>query len=173
MRYDLREQLHPKRLSIAMWDYSWLHCHYPSATYADYDRVTDELLERGFNTVRIDAMPWVIGQLTHPDEMTTVKGQPLGNWGLCDIDRKHAVAQELAEFMTITQRKGISVILSTWGHVHPEHPNKNSDSFLQVWERTLSFLAERNLLTHVLYIDLDQEFPLSAPTPLSWRSWAA
>jgi hypothetical protein len=159
MSYDLREQLNPKRLSIAMWDYSWLHCHYPSGTYDDYDRVTDELLERGFNTVRIDSFPWIIGQLTHPDEITTVKGQPLANWGPCDIDRKHAVAQELAAFMTITQRKGIFVILSTWGHAHPEHPEKNPDNFFQVWERTLSFLDERNLLTHVLYIDLDQEFP--------------
>ena len=80
-------------------------------------------------------------------------------WGHCDQDRPHAVAQELAEFMEITRRKGIYVILSTWGGDCREYPGKTSEEFLPVWEKTLAFLQERSLLEHVIYVDLDQEFP--------------
>ncbi len=161
--FDLTEHLRPHRLTIAMWDYSWLNAHYPTGSFGDFDRVTDELLERGFNTVRIEAFPWVIGQLTHPEEETTVKGDPLANWGPSDVDRKHAVAHELFEFMEITRRKGIFVMLSSWGVTHPEYPEKRPGDFFQVWERTLSLLDERGLLAHVLFIDLDQEFPFFSP----------
>ena len=105
-----------------MWDFSWLKAHYAGASFADFDRVTDELLARGFNTVRIDAFPWIIGRQRNPQEITTIRGEPLVTWGHCDQDRPHAVAQELAEFMEITRRKGIYVILSTWGGDCREYP---------------------------------------------------
>jgi len=172
MNYDLREQLSPKRLTIAMWDFSWLNSHYPGASFADFDQVTDELLERGFNTVRIEAFPWIIGNLGRPDETVTIPEEPLANWGMCDRDRLHAVAQELAEFMTITRNKGIYVILSTWGSVCKEYPDKTPENFLMVWEKTLAFLNERGLLEHVLYIDLDQEFPYFSPNSTNLRELA-
>ncbi len=157
--YDLTEALRPQRLTIAMWDFSWLNAHYPSGSFEDLDRVTDEVLERGFNTLRIEAFPWVIGQLESLTEESTVKGDPLANWGHSDVDRKHAVAQELIAFMEITRRKGIYVILSTWGVTHPEYPGKDPEKLFQVWERTLRMLEERGLLELVVFIDLDQEFP--------------
>lgn len=159
MRYDMREQLTPTRATIAMWDFSWVNMHYPGAAFADFDRVTDELLARGFNTVRIDPFPWIVGSLRNPGETVTIPADPLATWGACDRDRPHAVAQELAEFMEVTRRKGIYVILSTWGYTCREYPNKSTDDFLAVWEKTLAFLHERGLLEHVIYIDLDQEFP--------------
>jgi hypothetical protein len=159
MKYDIRDHLTPKRATIAMWDYSWLNAHYPGASFADFDRITDELLARGFNTVRIEAFPWIIGRQRSPQEIVTIPGNPLGTWGMSDRDRPHAVAQELTEFMEITRRKGIYVILSTWGCDCPEYPGKTPEEFLPVWEKTLAFLHERGLLGHVIYIDLDQEFP--------------
>lgn len=159
MYFDIREKLTPKRATIAMWDFSWINAHYIGGSFEDFDKVTDELLERGFNTVRIEALPWIIGRLQNPDEKITIPGQPLATWGVCDQDRSHPIAQELAEFMSITQRKGIYVILSTWGVCCPEYPEKRPELFLSVWEKTLAFLEERRLLSHVLYIDLDQEFP--------------
>lgn len=173
MKYDIREHLTPRRAAIAMWDYSWLKGHYAGASFADFDLVTDELLSRGFNTVRIDAFPWIIGRLRSPDETVTIPGNPLANWGLCDRDRPHAVARELAEFMGITQRKGIYVILSTWGVTCPQYPGTTPGEFLMVWEKTLAFLHERGLLKHVLYIDLDQEFPYFSPNRTKLNELAA
>lgn len=166
--YDMREELLPSRLTIAMWDYSWLYMHYPGGAFENYDKVTDELLARGFNTVRIDAFPLVIGKLEHIDQEVTIPGDPLRNWGPTDKDRKHVVVTELLEFMYMTKKKNISVILSSWGLGASEFPNIRSDfadpkEHWQAWEKVLDILKENELLDHVVYVDFDQEFPYFSP----------
>lgn len=166
--YDLREGLIPKRLALTMWDFSWLYCHYKGASYEDYDKVTDELLERNFNCVRIDCFPQIIGELAHDDDEVTIPANPKANWGHSDIDVKHKIIKELIEFMEICKRKGIYVILSSWNSSCVEVPgerviNKSLEQYLANWERTINILKERDLLEHVAYVDLDQEFPYFSP----------
>ena len=166
--YDMRSALYPSRLTIAMWDYSWLYMHYPGGVFEDYDQVTDELLERGFNTVRIDAFPLVIGKLERPDQEVTIPGDPLRNWGATDMDRKHTVGIELIEFMRVTKKKNISVILSSWGLGAREFPGIRNDfsepkEFWKAWKKVLDILKENELLDHVVYVDFDQEFPYFSP----------
>src|ERR1035438_8528474 len=55
--YDMRDHLNPRRLTIAMWDVAYALRHQPGGSFADYDRVMDEAVERGYNTLRIDPMP--------------------------------------------------------------------------------------------------------------------
>ena len=166
--YDMRTGLTPSRLTIAMWDYSWLNQHYQGGDYEDYNQLTDELIERGFNTVRIDAFPLVIGKLENDEQEVTIAGAPLRNWGASDIDRKHAVVLELLEFMKITKEKNISVILSSWGRGANEFPDIRNDyanlkDFWKAWEKVLDLLKENDLLSHVVYVDFDQEFPYFSP----------
>ena len=166
--YDMRTGLSPSRLTIAMWDYSWLNKHYPGGEYENFDKVTDELIERGFNTVRIDAFPLVIGKLDNNRQMVTIAGDTLRNWGASDTDRKHAVALELLEFMRSTKEKNISVILSSWGKGAVEFPDIRKDytqmkDFWKAWEKVLDLLKENDLLGHVVYVDFDQEFPYFSP----------
>ena len=166
--YDMRTGLDPSRLTIAMWDFSWLTMHYKGGAYEDYDKVTDELLERGFNTVRIDAFPLVIGKLGALDQKVTIPGMPLENWGPSDKDRKHAIVSELLDFMTVTKRKNIKVILSSWGYGAKEFPNIKDDymdmeTFWKAWEKTLDLLKANDLIDHVAYVDFDQEFPWFSP----------
>jgi len=59
----MRDGLKPRRVTNAMWDYSWLTQHYPGGAFADFNQAADALAEREFNTVRIDAFPLVIGAL--------------------------------------------------------------------------------------------------------------
>jgi hypothetical protein len=166
--FDMRSGLNPSRLTIAMWDFSWLYMHYPGGAFEDFDRVTDELLERGFNTVRIDAFPLIIGKIQNVDDEVTIPGDPLRNWGPSDKDRKHAIIKELISFMEITKAKNIQVILSSWGQECTEFPNIKEDfedkrSFWRAWEKTLDLLADKDLLSHVAYVDFDQEFPYFSP----------
>ena len=49
-------------LAIAMWDFSWLERRWPGAGYEDWDKVLDELAERGYNAVRIDAYPHLLAE---------------------------------------------------------------------------------------------------------------
>ncbi len=160
---DVREGLKPSRLTIAMWDFSWLYGHYPGGWAEDFEKVTDELLERKFNTVRIDAFPLVIHDL-HVKGQTRylVPADPLRNWGLSTIDWEHDVVGELKEFMGIAQRKGLHVILSSWG-IGRSATHTQRETFWKAWERVLDILRKGRLLEHVLYVDFDQEFPYFSP----------
>ncbi|MEA1951666.1 MAG: cellulase-like family protein [Planctomycetota bacterium] len=160
---DIRKDLEPARLTIAMWDFSWLYCHYPGGAFEDYDKVTDELLQRGFNTVRIDAFPMVIDQLiSDKQEKFKVPADPLRNWGPSEKEWEHNAIAELIDFMTITKAKGISVILSSWGKGDRKRYS-NRKRFWKAWETVLDILQEKGLLDHVLYVDFDQEFPYFSP----------
>lgn len=169
VNYDMRSELSPSRLTIAMWDFSWLNQHYKGGFFEDYNKVIDELIERGFNTVRIDAFPLVIGKMDNNDQEITISAAPLENWGATDRDRKHAVINELLDFMKIAKEKNISVILSSWslGGVI-EFPNLKEDyanpkEIWKAWEKVLDILKKEDLLSHVVYVDFDQEFPFFSP----------
>ena len=53
-KFDCRKLLDPQRMTIMMWDQAYLVRHVPGESFADYGRVLDEAVERGYNTVRID-----------------------------------------------------------------------------------------------------------------------
>jgi len=142
--------------------------HYPGGAFEDFDKTTDELLERGFNTIRIDAFPLIIGKLDSLNQEITIPGNPLFNWGPSDKDRLHAPVQELISFMEVTKSKNINVILSTWGTGCSEFPDilkgyADRKVFWAAWERTLDILKEKDLLSNVAYVDFDQEFPFFSP----------
>lgn len=166
--YDMRNDLSPQRLTIAMWDFSWLFMHYPGGAFEDYDKVTNELLERGFNTIRIDAFPLIIGKLDSLNQQITIQGDPLRNWGASDKDRLHSPVNELIKLLEITKAKKINVILSSWGNGCKEFPDILKDYadrkvFWSAWERILDILKEKNLLDQIVYVDFDQEFPFFSP----------
>lgn len=121
---DMRDGLTPRRVTNAMWDFSWLTQHYAGGAFPDFGKAADELVERGFNTVRIDAFPLVIGALKSDDETITIPGNPLANWGMSDRDREHAPVRELVEFMNAMKQRSISVILSSWGKDCKEYPDR-------------------------------------------------
>jgi hypothetical protein len=119
--------------------------------------------------VRIDAFPLVIGALKSEGETITIRGEPLANWGLADRDREHALVNELVQFMRAMKRRGLWVILSSWGRNCKEYPDrqaalaKDREGFRQCWARTLDILGRHDLLDRVLYVDFDQEFPFFSP----------
>ncbi len=45
------------RLTIAMWDFSWLTAHHKGGAYENLEQRVAEAAERGFNTLRIDCFP--------------------------------------------------------------------------------------------------------------------
>jgi hypothetical protein len=59
----IRRLNHP--VAIAMWDFSWLLRRHPHGGFENYDRALDELAERGYNAVRIDVFPHLVGLAGH------------------------------------------------------------------------------------------------------------
>src|SRR5512141_368940 len=49
-----------KPLAIAMWDFSWILRHHRYGEFENWDRVLNELAERGYNAIRMDAMPHLV-----------------------------------------------------------------------------------------------------------------
>ena len=47
-------------LAITMWEFSWLERRWPGAGYEDWDQALSELVERGYDAIRIDAFPHLV-----------------------------------------------------------------------------------------------------------------
>ena len=50
----------PRRLTITLWDFTWYTQTTPGEPFHDLDVAFAEAVERGYNTVRICAMPFLL-----------------------------------------------------------------------------------------------------------------
>jgi Sugar-binding cellulase-like len=164
--------------AIAMWDFSWLERRWPGAGYEDWDQALNELVERGYDAVRIDAYPHLVA--ADPEKSWLLK--PLWNtqdWGAPGFVRV-SVVPALHEFIAKCRDRGIKVALSTWYRedednvrmkiVGPEH-------MASIWKTTLAGIKRAGLLETILCVDLCNEWPGPpyAPfvkPPLDWPDWS-
>jgi hypothetical protein len=107
------------RLAITLWDFSWYVRTAPGEPFENLDRAFTEAGDRGYNCVRICAMPFLLFRSGLDTSRLTL--HPLGGdygqntrWydvgGVTTIDAKE---QTLALFRA-AQRHGFSVIVSSW-----------------------------------------------------------
>ncbi|MEO1235469.1 MAG: cellulase-like family protein [Planctomycetota bacterium] len=152
-------------VAITMWDFSWLERRWPGAGYEDWGRALDELAERGYDCVRIDAYPHLVA---HDPDATyeLIPTWHFWDWGspsLCDV----RVMPALLEFMRCCADRGIRVALSTW--YREDRHNLRMDIADPVhqadqWLAVLGHVERAGLLDTVLFLDLCNEWPL--------RRWA-
>jgi hypothetical protein len=159
--FDMREHLRPRRLTMVMWDHTFLTRHVPGESFADYDRVLDEAIERGYNTIRIDPAPQAI-DLSRPEAIidhsdfdkpyipwTNPKGckGPLGQW--------------LIEFMGKLQARKLNYILSAWWWPFQMTLGeaRSMDEAVERWLPLLRQWEKRFGFEGLLFVDLVNEFP--------------
>jgi len=155
-----------ERLAISMWDFSWLlRRDGAEAEYADWDRALDELAERGYNCVRIDAFPHLISQTA---ERFVIRPQrPRFMWG------NHASVEVgprrgLVEFVRKARERGVRVGLSSWfvdDDTHQRRSIRAPEDLSRSWRSVLDLLAGEGLLDAVAWVDLCNEFPLGIWVP--------
>ena len=113
-RFDMRAWLDPRRLTILMWDQSYLFRHAPGESFENYDRVLDEAIERGYNTLRLDPLPQLI-DLAHP-ETSFQWGNP--HWPYMPWAWNKAgegpLGQWMIELVEKALARGLSYTLSSW-----------------------------------------------------------
>ena len=98
--------------AITMWDFSWLERRWPGAGYEDWDQALDELAERGYDAVRIDAYPHLVA--ADAQRSWLLKPQwDTQDWGAPTLVRVQ-VMPALLEFIGKCRDRGIKVGLSTW-----------------------------------------------------------
>lgn len=170
-RFDMRDYLNPKRLTLVMWDVAYALRHVPGGSFADYDRVLDETAERGYNTVRIDPMPqWI--DLSKPNRIlhwpdpkwpfqpwlwTGAVTGPVGLW--------------IIEFMEkLRRRPQLNYTLSAWWLMDPPPPMPavlrrpaNHIEGAEMWAMLLTEWKRRFGFEGLVYVDIANESPFFFP----------
>jgi hypothetical protein len=157
-------QQHPR--AITMWDFSWLERRWSGGGYEDWDRALDELVDRGYDAVRIDAYPHLIAAGAER------------SWELVPVWTEHAwgsplrthvqVQPQLNEFIAKCRDRNVAVGLSSWFREDTEDTRMRLDSapaLADAWIETLRSIEADGLLDAILYVDLANEFPLRPFAP--------
>jgi hypothetical protein len=148
------------RRAITMWEFSWIERRWPGAGYEDWDLALDELYVRGYNAVRIDPFPHLLGADPHktwtlwPEWNTQM-------WGSPDVNRI-VLVPALFDFLGKCRDRGIMVGLSTW-YRKDEADTRMTITGPEVmaanWVKTLDLIAEAGYIDSILYTDLCNEWP--------------
>lgn len=175
---DMLNKYKPR--AITMWDFSWLERRWPGAGYEDWDVVLDELVERGYNAVRIDAYPHLIAKAPAKEWLLNeVWNQQV--WGSPDLNVVQ-VQPFLNEFLSKCSTRDIKVGLSSWYRQDVDNTLMEittPDKLADCWIKTLESIDKEGLLDTVLYVDLCNEWPGNIWAPffaeqyphISWGQW--
>ena len=155
--------------AVTMWDFSWLLRRFgDEAEYSDVDQVLDELAERGYDVVRIDAFPHWIAADRNGSQVSEIVAEPQpagfmwGNHSQVVVEPRAA----LLEFLTGLAGRGLQAGLSTW--FTPDSTGRAEEietpaDLARIWLETLRVIADADLLGSIAYVDLCNEWPAWAP----------
>lgn len=152
--------------AITMWDFSWLERRWPGAGYEDWDRALDELAERGYNAVRLDAYPH-LHAIDPQREWTILPCWNQQDWGSASRNRV-AIQPALNVFLEKCAARGIKVGLSSWYQDDTTHARQlitTPEVHGQQWVGVIDAIASAGLLDTVLYVDLCNEWPFTCWAP--------
>lgn len=154
--------------AIAMWDFSWLERRYPGGGYEDWPRRLGELRERGYDAVRIDCYPHLVG--LQPDRQWTLRPcWTEHDWG-APFDQEVDPRRGLVEFMALCAENDLRVTLSSWFREDIDDTRmtlQDPARFADAWLSTLQHIDDHGLLGLVDYVDLINEFPLPIFAPFA------
>ncbi|MGC5170099.1 cellulase-like family protein [Microbacterium sp. DT81.1] len=156
--------------AITMWDFSWLERRWPGAGYEDWDLALQELADRGYDAVRIDAYPHLVS--ADPDGVwDLVPAWNQTSWGAQSPVTVQPLPA-LLDFIRAAERHGVGVALSTWYRQDASDARmdiRTADDQGRIWVDTLRHIDAAGLLDTILYVDLCNEFPIPPWTPYLYR----
>jgi hypothetical protein len=146
--------------AISMWEFSWIERRWDGAGFEDWDRALDELLERGYDAVRIDPFPHLLSANPHKT-WTLLPQWNTQIWGSPDVNRI-VLLPALFQFIGKCHDRGIMVGLSTWYRQDEDNTRmriSGPEVLAEQWLKTLDLIADAGLLDAILYTDLCNEWP--------------
>lgn len=162
--FDMRDYLNPQRLTILMWDQAFLLRHDLGGSFEDYDRVLEETLERGYNTVRLDPLlQWVDLAKPELELHWNDPDLPYMPWAW-DRDVTGRVGLWLIEFMETLSQKDLYYTLSSWWQ-RPNGPEllkpypKSNVEAAEQWAQYLEKWRKRFGFDRLVYVDIHNEWP--------------
>lgn len=175
----------PPRLTITLWDFTWYTQTTPGEPFADLDATFEQAVERGYNTVRICAMPFLLFG-DHDIDTTALRFTRIGGdvgirtrWydvaGGAVLDgRAH-----LAELFRAARRHGCYVILSSWEYqqspaflegsewydaLRAVQPHDRHTVLADAMGDLVQWLKDEDLADHIAYAELHNEVDFSRLT---------
>ena len=159
-------------LAIAMWDSSWLRRRYDGGGFENFDQVLDELVDRGYNAVRIDVFPHLIANApdgTNSERFLDPSGFGNHQFGFAGWGSPWTVytypRRDVVEFIKACEARNVYVLLSTW--LKPTADPRNEwvngpEDLIRIWDETLQFLSENDCMKNIIGVDVENEIPVGA-----------
>lgn len=174
--------------ALAMWDHTWIFRHYPGGDFESFEHVLDELVDRGYNAVRIEAFPHLIAPdpqgVTQDEFLFAINKFDAVLWGY-EWSVVINPRRKLIEFLRACRERGVRAGLSGWlpdeslmdlphdpqadnpnfFNAHPRDRVKRTDRFegaqglIHMWDSVFRLIQENDLLDTVLYCDILNEYP--------------
>lgn len=172
----------PRRLTITLWDFSWYTMTMPGEAFEDLDRAFAEAVERGYNTVRICAMPFLLfgsANLDYRSLHLTNLGGAFGQRTRWYNTKGGAVLdgrQHLLRLFEAAKRHNCSIILSSWEYqqspsflTSPDWydalmaipPTARFLALAHAMGKLISFLKDHELADRIAYAELHNEVDLT------------
>jgi hypothetical protein len=164
------------RLTIAMWDFTWLTAHHKGGTYENLEQRVREAAERGFNTLRIDCFPSRVLDGKSVFIKNYDAGRQLPFWGQTGTDHEDDVLKKLTLLSNVCRKYNIMLGLDSWekGHmlrrdlinlhgisdpIKPEAEEKTFRQFSDTWVKALKLMREEGILERTVWVAPMNEVP--------------
>jgi hypothetical protein len=102
------------RLTISMWDFSWLQASYPGGPYENLERRVAEAAERGYNTLRVDCFPSRVLEPVSRFEKNWDSAVNVPQWGQCAATFTCSVRKKVAELAELCRKHKLWLGLDSW-----------------------------------------------------------
>ncbi len=167
----------PDRLTLTLWDFSWFVRTGPGEPFADLDRAFAEAVERGYNTIRICAMPYLLfgsGLDTSALRLGSMGGEYAQRVRWYDVAAETTIdaREHLLELFRAAKRHDCYVIVSSWEYqqspafaatpqwyeaLHAVEPEERAVELARAQSALVDFLTEHDLADRIAFVELHNE----------------
>ncbi len=159
------------RLTISMWDFSWLHASHAGGVYEDLERRIAEAAERGYNTLRVDCFPSHILKSESRFEKNWDPAVNVPQWGQRAVTFTCNVRKKVARLAELCRKHGLWLGLDSWDKAHMlGHDNwefviaeteeeREFTRFGETWVNALKLMREDGVLERAVWVAPMNEVP--------------
>jgi hypothetical protein len=167
----------PAKLTITLWDFTWYTRTGPGEPFADLDAAFLEAAERGYNTVRICAMPFLL--FGSGLDTTALRFTGLGadyaqrtRWYDIQADSQIDGRAHLLELFRAAQRHDFFVIVSSWEYQQSSafldnsswadalmavEPERRPVTLAEAYADLVTFLESHGVDDRIAFIEIHNE----------------
>jgi hypothetical protein len=156
------------RLTISMWDFSWLCANHPGGIYENLERRVAEAAERGYNTLRVDCFPSRILESESRFEKNWDPAINVPQWGQRAVSFTCNVKKKVTELAALCRKHKVWLGLDSWDKPHMfgyDHVIAEADEEREftryggIWAKALKLMREEGVLERAVWIAPMNEVP--------------